>query len=332
MSLSRTAANLLINEGSCLNLVDAGHASDDKKPIMHNKRPYFISAICTPLTDDDQLHDLGLEGHLADQWSHGINGVLVAGTMGLLQLLTDDTYQQLCRRSIELSRGRGEILIGAGDASLARTLARIDFLNTLEGVDGVVVLTPYFMQFSQAELVDYYKSIADASRAPVYLYDLPQRTRSKIEVQTVLTLIRHPNIKGIKCSDEIVSTRLLIDAIGDSARVVVAQPLITDVLLRAGISEHLDGMFAINPAFTIAIGKAAAKGDWQLAALSQQRLVDLANLLRTHGVFQAATALLNARGIPGRFAPRPYQMLDQAQRNALALEPTWNTLLRDAVS
>ena len=55
------------------------------------KKAYFITAIGTPLTEDECLHEEGLEIQLADQWNHGINGILVAGTMGAMQLLTNDT-------------------------------------------------------------------------------------------------------------------------------------------------------------------------------------------------------------------------------------------------
>ena len=163
--------------------------------------PLLISATGTPLTDRESLHVEGLRQHLDDQWNHGINGVLIAGTMGLMQLLTDQTYLDLIRQSVEFSKGRGELLVGAGDCSFARTEQRIEFLNQCR-IDGVVVLTPYFVRFAQAELIDYYRALADVSRAPLYLYDLPQRTGCKIELPTAVELSKHPNIRGIKCSDE----------------------------------------------------------------------------------------------------------------------------------
>lgn len=280
----------------------------------------FISAICTPLTEQDDLHIEGLAAHLEAQWSAGIDGILVAGTMGLLQLLRDDVYQNLVRQSIERSKGRGEVMVGAGDASLARTLDRVAFLNTLNGIDAVVVLAPYFIQFSQAELVGYYRTIADASRVPLYLYDLPQRTRSKIEIRTVQELIRHPNIKGIKCSDEIVSTRQLIAAVGDITRIIVAQPLLVDMLLKSGVREHLDGVFALIPEWTVALGRAADAGDWNTATQYQAKIAAILAVLVKYGVFPAASAILNATGVGGRMGPRPFQMLDAAARAQLLSE------------
>ena len=78
--------------------------------------PLLISATGTPLTDRECLHVEGLRQHLDDQWTHGINGVLIAGTMGLLQLLTDQTYRDLVRRSVEFSARRGEHKIARGFA------------------------------------------------------------------------------------------------------------------------------------------------------------------------------------------------------------------------
>lgn len=286
-----------------------------------SSKPYFISAICTPLTNTDQLHDEGLGAHLNAQWDAGIHGVLVAGTMGLMQLLPDETYKKLCSRSIELSKGRGEVMIGAGDAGLSRTLARVEYLNTLKGVDGVVVLSPYFIQFSQPELISYFRAIADVSKAPVYLYDLPQRTRSKIELPSVLELAKHPNIKGIKCSDEIASTRQLIDAVGEGFRVIVASPLLVDALLKFGINEQLDGMFALAPRWTMSLGMAAQAQDWKLAAHYQQKIIKLLHTLAKPGIFAAATTLLNASGIGGKLGPRPFAMLDETSARKLLDEP-----------
>lgn len=292
----------------------------------------LISAIGTPLTDAELLHEQGLAAHIEDQWSSGITGLLVAGTMGLLQLLRDETYQALVRRSVELSRGKGEVLVGAGDCGFARTRDRIAFLNTQQ-VDGVVVLAPYFLTFNQAELLDYFRSLADESRAPLYLYDLPQRTRCKIQLATALELSNHPNIRGIKCSDEPTYARELRDALDaegkDQFRLIIAQAGMVDVLVRGGFREHLDGMFAIAPRLSVEITRCAHRGEWDAAGASQRRLNALQKLVIRHGVFPTMTAMLNGRGIPGNFAPRPLQPLDAATRDALLADDAMMELLAE---
>ena len=290
------------------------------------KTPLLISATGTPLNDPEALHVAGLSQHLDDQWKHGINGVLVAGTMGLMQLLTEQTYRDLVRRSVEFSAGRGELLVGAGDCSFARTKERIEFLNELK-IDGVVVLTPYFVRFAQAELIDYYRALADAARAPLYLYDLPQRTGCKIELATALELSKHPNIRGIKCSDEPGYAREVADAAGPDFRVVIAQPVLVDAFLRFGMMQHLDGMYAIAPQWASGIAREAQRGNWDGAAEHQRRLNQLRGVVAKYGPFQTMTAVLNARGIAGNFAPRPYLRLTDAQRESLLGEPVVRHLL-----
>jgi 4-hydroxy-tetrahydrodipicolinate synthase len=276
-------------------------------------KPRFITAITTMLQDDDTLHIEGLHREIEQQLDAGINGLLVGGTMGAMQALDDDTYHELARHAVEQAKGRCEVMVGAGDISLSRTLRRVDFLNELP-VDGVVVLAPFLFAPSQNELVDYYTALADRSKAPLFLYDLPQLTRTKIEFGTVLTLSRHPNIRGIKCSDEPAYARQLKDEIGDRFRVIIAQPLLVDVFLRYGIEEHLDGFYCICPRHIAALGGMAARGDWDGAARVQQGIDRAMRLVRKWGVWEAINALLTELGVPGRILPRPFRLWNADQK------------------
>lgn len=292
------------------------------------QKAYFITAIGTPRTEDEDLHEEGLKAQLADQWNSGADGILVAGGMGTMQLLADQTYRKLIERSVDLSRGRGEIMVGAGDAGFARSRDRILFLNQFK-LDGVAILTPYFCKFSQAELIEYFSSLADISKAPLYLYDLPAVTGTRLSVEIVLELAKRPNIAGIKCSRELSFARTIIDALGDSFRVIVADAYMVDVLLRHGIYCHLDGMWAMAPAWTFNIGRCAAQGDWAGAAANQRKLIELKNVAILEYGFGAFTEVMNARGIPGCFAPRPFAKLDDTQRERLLNEPVVQRLLKE---
>jgi 4-hydroxy-tetrahydrodipicolinate synthase len=287
----------------------------------------LITALCTPLNDDGSLHVDGLAAHLDDQWRHGIAGVLVAGTMGLMQLLDDETYRELVRQSVRLAQGRGEVLVGVGDTSFTRTLARIRYVEQFE-VDGVVILSPYFFQLGQSDLIAYFEGLADQSQKPVFLYDLPGRTKTTLELDTVLRLAKHPNIHGIKCSGEYTGTRRLMDHVGDTFRVVPAQPTIVDLLVRCGVRENLDGIFGIFPGLSVGIAEAAEKGDYALASSRQQDLTEFLHLVvGRYPLFPACTVVLNARGIPGRVHPAPMKTLDAAQAAKLLEEPLVRKLL-----
>lgn len=296
-----------------------------------SKKPFVITAIVTPLEADESLCVEGLEAHLEDQWNAGINGLFVAGSMGEMQLLADRTYAQLVERAVHFSRGRGEVLVGVGDTSLVRTLDRVRLVNKYN-VDGVVVITPYFGGYKPAELVDYYRALADASRHPVYLYDLPCVTGTKLDFETVERAAEHPNIHGIKASCEVEWTKELARRIGDRFRVIVAQPRILGALLHEGINEHLDGVYALAPQWTMAIVRAAQSGDWNAAEAYQKRLNTLLDAIIENEVLACVTTIFNARGIPGKIGALPLRQHDKAGRERLLSLPIVQELLDGAAA
>jgi 4-hydroxy-tetrahydrodipicolinate synthase len=208
-----------------------------------------------------------------------------------------------------------EMLAGAGDASLGLTVERIEFLNGL-ALDGVVVLPPYLMAFNQTELIDYYRHLADASLAPVFLYDLPILTRCKIALDTVLTLARHPNIAGIKCSDEPGFARQVRDEAPEGFRVIPAAPTLMDALIASGFDEHLDGVYCLCPEQITALGEAATNGRRDEAARFQQGLNRTLRGLQKHEVWRPFTALMHEIGVEGRFKPRPHRDWDANETKA----------------
>lgn len=287
----------------------------------------LFAAVGTPLQPDQTLHREALEMHIADQWRGGMTGVLIGGTMGLMQLLSDATYRQLVEAGTRFAAGHGEVMVGVGDTSFARTRDRIRLVNEQRCIDGVVCLSPFLWKLTQDELIGYFAALADASRAPLYLYDLPGLTGTKLGLETVLALAKHRNIRGIKCATELGWTRQLRDLAPDHFRVIFAQADLVDVLVRSGVTQHLDGVFSLAPDWTSGAARAAAAGRCDDAAASQRKLSALLRLLREFGVFQTFTVLMNARGIPGNYAPAPMVSLDDDRREVLLSQPLVADLL-----
>lgn len=281
------------------------------------KPAVFTTALGSPLTEDEKLHVTGLGEQLSDQYEAGIRSLLVGGTMGMMQMLTDQTWRDLMKKTIELGQGRFELFCGAGDTGFARTRERIEWLNEREGIEGVVVLTPFFVKFSQEDLLGYFTALAEVSRHPLYLYDLPLLVGMRLELETITKLVAHPNIAGVKHSGEINEMRRIHDTLSDKCRVMVSQPEIMDILLRSGVRQHLDGMFTLAPHWVVALGKAAEAGDWDEAAKYQGKIAGLRHTMWRHELCPSFTAIMNRRGISGRFGPRPFGTLDEAQQEKL---------------
>ncbi|UUO04755.1 dihydrodipicolinate synthase family protein [Blastopirellula sp. J2-11] len=275
----------------------------------------FITALCTPLNEEDAIDVAGLETHIEDQLENGIDSLLVAGTMGFMQMLSMEAYLQLVAQSVRISGSRAELLVGVGDTGTSTTLARIRAVENLP-IDGLVIISPYFLKFTQAELVDYFTDLADASKKPLFLYDLPRLTGTKLEISTVLTLSEHPNIHGIKCSDHFAQSRPLLEQQSDQFRVIIAQPTMLDVLLKAGVREHLDGVFGFAPHWIRDLQTALGNEDWFAVTQIQNQFNELLAAMQSidASIFSTTSELLNLRGIPGRMAPKPLRLLSPPQQ------------------
>ncbi len=282
----------------------------------------FITALGTPLHSDDRLHVEGLEQHIEDQASAGIEGLLLAGTMGLMQMQSDQTWRDLVKHGIAMGRGRFEMLVGITEQSTSRVLDRVAYTNTIDGIDGVVALTPSLIKPNEAEQIAHYKRIADESRYPVFIYDLQLLTGVHLSVEAVHELSKHPNINGIKLSANVqdaVRLRLHID--DASFRIIVAEPAISDMLFRCGYGEHLDGIYAIAPQWATALAEAAKQDDWETAAHWQAKLTGIKEMFLNYPFAPAFTALMRLRGFVGKYAPSPLSEPDAAMIETLKQHP-----------
>jgi 4-hydroxy-tetrahydrodipicolinate synthase len=154
-------------------------------------------AIVTPMTADGDLDwpawDRLLDFHLAE----GTDGIVVAGTTGESPVLSIEEIEELTGRAVARCRGKLAVIVGAGTHSTAITVTRTRALSRL-GVDGVMLVTPYYNKPPQEGLYRHFMTAADASAAPIVLYNVPSRTSVDLLPNTVARLARHPQIIGIK--------------------------------------------------------------------------------------------------------------------------------------
>lgn len=154
------------------------------------------TAIITPLTENGI--DYEAFARLIDwQIDEGIDAIVVCGTTGEASTLTDEEHKEAIRFAVDQSAGRVPIIAGTGSNDTAYAVELTKFSCEV-GVDGVLVVTPYYNKATQKGLIKMFTEIADASTKPVILYNVPSRTGVNIAPATVAALAEHPNICGIK--------------------------------------------------------------------------------------------------------------------------------------
>src|SRR5271170_3148267 len=154
-------------------------------------------AIVTPMTADGALDwpawDRLLDFHLHE----GTDGIVVAGTTGESPALSAAEIEELTRRAVARCRDKVKVIVGAGTHDTDSTVSRTRTLSRL-GVDAVMLVTPYYNKPPQEGLYRHFCAAADASAAPIILYNVPGRTAVDLLPGTIARLARHPRIVAIK--------------------------------------------------------------------------------------------------------------------------------------
>lgn len=154
------------------------------------------TALVTPMNEDGV--DYEALGRLIDwQITAGVNALVVCATTGEAPTLTDNEHCKVLEFAIQRSGHRIPIIAGTGSNDTAHAIMMSQFACAI-GADAVLCVTPYYNRPTQNGLIASYTAIADASTAPVILYNVPSRTGTNIEPETYGVLADHPNICGIK--------------------------------------------------------------------------------------------------------------------------------------
>jgi 4-hydroxy-tetrahydrodipicolinate synthase len=156
-----------------------------------------ITAMVTPFGDEGDL-DLGAAVELA-RWlaAHGSDGLVLTGSTGESSVLTDDEKVALWRAVADAVTI--PVIAGTGSNDTAHSV-HMTALAASCGVDGVLVVTPYYNRPSQAGLFEHFRAVAEAAGdLPVVLYDIPVRSGRRIKTATMLRLAREvPSIVALK--------------------------------------------------------------------------------------------------------------------------------------
>jgi 4-hydroxy-tetrahydrodipicolinate synthase len=156
-----------------------------------------LTAMVTPFRSDGSL-DLdaaqALAAHLVD---HGHDGLVVSGTTGESPTTSDDEKDRLLRAVLEAVGGRARVVAGTGTNDTHHTV-ELSRAAEKAGAHGCLVVTPYYNKPPQAALVAHFRSTADAVGIPVILYDIPGRTGTPIEYDSLVALAGHERILAVK--------------------------------------------------------------------------------------------------------------------------------------
>ncbi|MFK0207021.1 dihydrodipicolinate synthase family protein [Agrobacterium sp. NPDC090283] len=155
-------------------------------------------ALVTCFNEDETINYQATRAQVRRQVAAG-NNIMCAGTNGDFTALTHEEKIRLTEEVVDEVAGRAKVIVNAGMPATFETLQLAQAFDRI-GVDGIAVITPFFIACTQDGLIRHFSTVADAVETPVYLYDIPARTQNHIEPETARKLATHGNIAGIKDS------------------------------------------------------------------------------------------------------------------------------------
>ncbi len=172
-------------------------------------------AIVTPMKENGEVNYEKFAELLEFQIANGTDAIIVCGTTGEASTLTLEEHLDVIKYCVEVVAGRIPVVAGTG-SNCTETAVYLSTEAEKYGVDGLLIVSPYYNKATQNGLYQHFKTIADAVKIPIILYNVPSRTGCNILPETVVRLCKDvENIVGVKEASGNISQIAHLAAIAD---------------------------------------------------------------------------------------------------------------------
>lgn len=154
-------------------------------------------AIVTPFKEDKTVDFVAFEKLINFQIENDTDAIIVCGTTGEPSTLTEEERFEVIKFCVDKVEKRVPVIAGAGCNDTMQSVKMCKRCEEI-GVDGLLIVTPYYNKTTQKGIINHYKIIAESVKLPIILYNVPSRTGLNMLPKTVLELSKVDNIVGIK--------------------------------------------------------------------------------------------------------------------------------------
>lgn len=284
----------------------------------------ILTAMVTPFNEREEIDWNATENLINYLLANGTDALVISGTTGESPTLTEDEKVELFKFTVKVVDGRVPVIAGTGSYN---TRASIELTKQAEnvGVDGIMLVTPYYNKPSQEGLYQHFKAIAEETSLPIILYNVPGRSIVSLSVETIVRLSAIPNIVAIKeASGNLDAMTEIIEKTPGNFSLYSGDDGLTLPVLSIGgagvisVASHIVGqeMQAMIKKFLI--------GNINEAAKDHRKLLPIMKALFATPNPTSVKAALNLNGIPVGGVRLPMVPLNKFELKAL--ENILNTL------
>ena len=233
-----------------------------------------MTALVTPFRGG--AVDMRALGALVEaQITAGIHALVPCGSTGESATLTHDEHVAVVREVVRIARGRVPVIAGTGSNSTAEAI-RLTRGAEEAGADGALLISPYYNRPTQEGIYRHYAAVAEATKLPLIVYNIPGRTASNITPETLGRLSRVPNIVGVKeASGSLAQVIEVIAAAGPEFAVYSGDDILTLPIMAAGGKGVIAVGANLVPRDYAELAEALLAGDLERGRTVMHRLLPL---------------------------------------------------------
>lgn len=275
-------------------------------------------AIITPFTSDLSLDEQAFRKIVKYQIEGGVQGIVVSGTTGESPNLTDNEFCRLLEICREEADDSCQVIAGTGSNNFEHVTYRSKLAESI-GVDGLLVVAPYYNKPTQKALEIHYKAVADSVSSPIMVYNVPGRTSVNIHPETLARMAEHENIVAVKeASNDLNQIQDVLHMLPEGFDVLSGDDALTLPVIAAGGRGVVSVIANEAPAKMAELVKTCLDGDFATARRLNHKLLPLmkANFWESNPA--PVKAALNMMGFCENTLRLPLIPLQEHYREALA--------------
>jgi 4-hydroxy-tetrahydrodipicolinate synthase len=233
-----------------------------------------LTALVTPFRGG--AVDMRALGDLVEaQITGGTNGLVPCGSTGESATLTHEEHVEVVKQVVRVARGRVPVIAGTGSNSTAEAV-RLTRGAEEAGADGALLISPYYNRPTQEGIYRHYAAVAEATKLPLIVYNIPGRTASNIAPETIARLARIPNVVGVKeATGSLAQVIETIAAAGPDFAVYAGDDILTLPIIAAGGKGAISVAGNLMPREFAELCTAMLAGDLERARKAMYHLLPL---------------------------------------------------------
>ncbi|HOI39608.1 MAG TPA: 4-hydroxy-tetrahydrodipicolinate synthase [Methanobacterium sp.] len=279
-------------------------------------------AMVTPFTTEDKVDEEGMRENMNYLLERGVNGLLAAGTTGESATITHQEQKKMMEILVDEVKGKVAAVAGAGSNSSKEALGLVKHAEDV-GADYALVITPYYNKPQPHGLYEHYKMLSESTDIPIIAYNVPSRTGTDIDVETIGKIAQLDTIVALKEAnpdlDKVSQIIQKIDQLDVSDKFMVLSG--NDNLTLPMISQGCKGVISVvgnvDPARMSEMVKKALDGDFEGAKDLHYVLYDLMKVLFVESNPVPAKTALNMIGRPAGHVRMPLAPLKSESQDKL---------------